>query len=93
MAKVLKTNLRFVRVAKKGTGDNPDELERVRMLAGEKVSDLPKEVQKQLDEEGLLVDEKRWHPEGYVIPPGYPDSMVDSMEETVTQSRVESQEK
>lgn len=77
MAKVLATNIRFVRVAKKGTGGAPDELERVRMLAGSSVNDLPKDVQKDLDEQGLLVDEERITAEGARIPPGFPDRKVE----------------
>jgi hypothetical protein len=74
MADVMATNFRYIKVAKKGTGGEPDQLQRVRLRAGQPLpSDMPAEVKRELKKAGLLIDEKRITAEGARIPPGYPD--------------------
>ena len=87
MAKKLAAHFRAVKEGKKDKDGNPT-YELVHLRPGDDPSELPQEVQDQLESDGLLVDEKRLTANSLVrIPYGEPDREVAATEPMVTESR------
>jgi hypothetical protein len=95
MAKKLAAHFRAVRqVEGEKNKDGGPVYERVHLRPGDDPSDLPTELRKDLEKQGLIVDEKRLTKDGMVrLPYGHPDREVSTTEPEVAESQSEPEKK